>query len=441
MRILVAESMTYMRRHRTDTTAGYGKPNHGSNLLGVGQYNERLILQLIRRAGSLPKAEIARMTKLSAQTVSVIINRLLQDKLLRKRPRQREKGKVGQPAVPIALNPGGAYSIGVKIGRRSLDVLVIDFAGMVLQRISHPYAYPDPEEIFPTIKQDIETLAEALTESQRERIVGVGVAAPYALGGWQQAVGAPQEVLAQWDKIDIRQKIADTQSKPVWFSNDATAAAIAELEFGNGASFRHYLYVFVGTFIGGGVVLNGELYAGAFDNAGAIGSMPVPAHYAAGLGTKTATRSDASSVQLIHCASRYLLDDMLRDGGMDPDSVIDDLGNGQIDESRKEAAVFFEKWLSQAAPALAYAVVGAVSFVDFEGVVIDGAFPPNLVGRLAGAVDDALDEMNLEGLVRPEVRAGTTGSDARALGGAILPFYSSFAPDRDVLLNVGTESA
>ena len=118
--------------------------NRGSNLLGVSQYNERLILQMIRRAGSLPKAEIARRSKLSAQTVSVIINRLLRDKLLRKQPRQREKGKVGQPAVPIALNPSGAYSIGVKIGRRSLDILLIDFTGNLLQRLNHRYDFPDP---------------------------------------------------------------------------------------------------------------------------------------------------------------------------------------------------------------------------------------------------------------------------------------------------------
>jgi len=54
----------------------------GSNLAGIAQYNERLVLQLIRRAQSLTKADIARITHLSAQTASVIINRLLAEKLL-----------------------------------------------------------------------------------------------------------------------------------------------------------------------------------------------------------------------------------------------------------------------------------------------------------------------------------------------------------------------
>ncbi|MEZ5449167.1 MAG: helix-turn-helix domain-containing protein [Thiolinea sp.] len=114
----------------------------GSNLSGIAQYNERLILQLIRRAGSLTKAEIARLTHLSAQTASVIINRLIEEKLLRKQERRYEAGKVGQPAVPIALNPHGAYSLGVKIGRSGLDVLLINFVGHIMQRIGHTLRLP-----------------------------------------------------------------------------------------------------------------------------------------------------------------------------------------------------------------------------------------------------------------------------------------------------------
>ncbi|WP_308873467.1 MarR family transcriptional regulator [Thiothrix subterranea] len=135
----------------------------GSNLSGIAQYNERLVLQLIRRAGSLTKAEIARITNLSAQTASVIINRLLDEKLLRKEERRYETGKVGQPAVPIALNPTGAYSLGVKIGRSGLDVLLINFTGDILKRCGFSYPYPDPDFIFPTIRDSIAELTKNFT--------------------------------------------------------------------------------------------------------------------------------------------------------------------------------------------------------------------------------------------------------------------------------------
>jgi predicted NBD/HSP70 family sugar kinase len=375
------------------------------------------------------------MTQLSAQTVSVIINRLLRNKLLRKQPRQREKGKVGQPAVPIALNPDGAYSIGVKIGRRSLDVLVIDFSGQVLQRLSHHYDYPDPDRIFPCIEQDIATLKQNLGAKQQARIVGIGVAAPHALGGWQQEMGAPAVVLARWDKIDIRQSIAATQDLPVWFANDATAACISELEFGKGARFASYLYLFVGTFIGGGIVLNGTLYSGAFNNAGAIGPLPVPAAYAG-----AADGNSAITTQLLNCASKYLLDDALSAADLDPALVIERLARRQLDDITPTALSIYTDWLDKTAAAIAFAINAAVSVIDFEGVIIDGALPSALVEQLTGAVDQALNKLDSEGLVRPQLLSGSIGNDARALGGAILPLYSNFAPDREVLLKLGTEA-
>src|SRR5882724_6615325 len=100
------------------TIAGEASHMHsrGTTQSGVRLYNERLALSLIRKAGSLPKAEIARLTKLSAQTVSVIVRQLEADGLLVKETPQR--GKVGQPLVPFSLDPDGAFAIGLKVGRR-----------------------------------------------------------------------------------------------------------------------------------------------------------------------------------------------------------------------------------------------------------------------------------------------------------------------------------
>ena len=95
-------------------------------------YNERLILSLVRRFGQLSKIEVARMTGLSVQSTSTIMNRLQADGLL-----QREaplRGRVGQPTVPVSLDPEGAFSLGLKIGRRSCDLVLIDFCGRVRRR-------------------------------------------------------------------------------------------------------------------------------------------------------------------------------------------------------------------------------------------------------------------------------------------------------------------
>ena len=121
----------------------------GSNQQGMRQFNERTVLQAIRLHGAIPKADLARLTQLSTQTVSIIVERLLDDGLLIKQ--ERVRGKIGQPSVPLSLNPEGAFSVGVQVGRRSLEVLLIDFVGRIRHQHVFHYACPDPDEVLPHV--------------------------------------------------------------------------------------------------------------------------------------------------------------------------------------------------------------------------------------------------------------------------------------------------
>ena len=96
-----------------DAAASRLRPR-GSNHVGMRQFNERVVLQAIRLHGSLPKADIARLTKLTPQTVQVIIARLENDGLVHKLAPLR--GKIGQPSVPMALDPDGAFPISLPMG-------------------------------------------------------------------------------------------------------------------------------------------------------------------------------------------------------------------------------------------------------------------------------------------------------------------------------------
>ncbi|MEZ5449168.1 MAG: hypothetical protein R3E89_09270 [Thiolinea sp.] len=111
------------------------------------------------------------------------------------------------------------------------------------------YAYPDPDFIFPAIEQAITELTGILTPAQTSRLLGIGIATPYGLGGWQQEADIPEHITQRWNQIDIKESVQSTQHYPVWLVNDATAACIASLEFGNPgalqqlpAYFRRYLY-------------------------------------------------------------------------------------------------------------------------------------------------------------------------------------------------------
>ena len=78
----------------------------GSNQIGMRQYNERVVLQALRLHGALPKAELARLTGLTAQTIGLITTRLEEDGLLLRHDPVR--GRIGQPSIPLALAPDGA---------------------------------------------------------------------------------------------------------------------------------------------------------------------------------------------------------------------------------------------------------------------------------------------------------------------------------------------
>jgi hypothetical protein len=118
----------------------------GSNHVGMRQFNERIVLQAIRHHGAIPKADLARLTQLSTQTVAIIVGRLLDDGLLVKQDRVR--GKIGQPSVPLSLHPQGAFSVGIQVGRRNLELLVADFTGQPVERVEVLSTTPTPMVCF-----------------------------------------------------------------------------------------------------------------------------------------------------------------------------------------------------------------------------------------------------------------------------------------------------
>ncbi|HSI40268.1 MAG TPA: ROK family transcriptional regulator [Xanthobacteraceae bacterium] len=391
--------------------------SRGTNQTGVRLYNERLVLSLIRRHRSLSKTEIARLTGLSPQTTTVIINRLEADGLVL--PGERQRGRVGQPAVPFSLNPDGAFGLGMMIGRRSCDLVLIDFLAGVRARRRITYAYPLPAELIAFAETELEGLAGELAPEQRARIAGLGVAMPYELWNWESDLEAPPGALGQWRYFDVAAALGQRfRQWPVRLCNDATSACAAELTFGQGGQFRDFAYLYVGTFIGGGVVLNGSLLPGRSGNAGALGSMPIMRREADGR---------ASLQQLIRTASIYRLERKLIAQGRRGA----DIWLSPDDWSGFEPML--DAWIDEAAEGLAQAIAAMLSVIDFEAVVIDGAFPVDVRRRLVVRTRARFAAIDRQGLTEAIIAEGSVGREARAIGGAALPLLATFARDHDVL--------
>ncbi|HEX4509299.1 MAG TPA: ROK family transcriptional regulator [Burkholderiaceae bacterium] len=390
----------------------------GSSQGGQREYNERVVLQAVRLAGSAASAEIARLTGLTAQTVSLITKRLLEEGyLLKGTPR---RGKVGQPSVPLSLAPDGAHAVGIKLGRRRLDVVLVDFTGSVRARWSFDYRFPDPDAVLAEIGRCFTSIRRRLGPRGRERVQGVGLAAPLAIGGWRSLLGVEAALALRWASIDLRERVAALCEWPVDSMKDTAAACVAELVAGRGRQVHSFLYVFIDTFIGGGLVIDSHVRSGANGNAGAIGSMP--------LGLSTQANGRGTAPQLLSIASLQALEQSWADAGLA-------LPKGSWpDPLAGPRRALTLAWIQRSAVAIAHAMSSAACLLDLEAVIVDGAIDRALLQALMDATRAALDRYDWEGVRRPELLQGTVGADAGALGGALLPLHANFAPDRDLFI-------
>ena len=392
----------------------------GGDATGLRAYNERLTITAIRQAGALSKADIARTTGLSGQAATVIVNSLLDEGLLVKR--EKVRGRVGKPFTPIALNPEGAYSLGVKIGRRSLEVLLVDFGGDVVASRSTAYRAPFPAQTMDLATGTALELVQSLKHGLRSRIVGFGVAMPWVLHEWSDVLGLEREAIAAWRETDVAGVLENATGLSVSVYNDATAACAAEMIVGDRIDRSSALYIYLGTFVGGGVVIGGRLHRGEQLNAGALGSMPMDG-----------PSGDGSPRQLIHQASVIDLERALAAAGFDVSDMFSLHDTPAADD-------IFDAWLRRAVEALARAVVSAMSVVDFEEVVIDGLLRPDWRRRVVDGVTSAYGRFDCTVLSPIEIAAGSIGPKARVLGAALLPLIGRFSPDTDLLVKTAGKS-
>ena len=108
----------------------------GSNSAQLRRYNERIVLQILRRAGEASKAELARAVQLTNAAIGAIIQDLIEEGLIFEAGK-RHDGSRGQPATILKLAPDGAYSFGVRLDRTNIETVLMDFSGKIIDRRIH----------------------------------------------------------------------------------------------------------------------------------------------------------------------------------------------------------------------------------------------------------------------------------------------------------------
>jgi predicted NBD/HSP70 family sugar kinase len=395
----------------------------GTNLKFTKAFNYRTVLETIRRYGPLSRAEAARRTELTAQTISNITRVLLEERLIREVGRSQE-GR-GAPATRLAIHPDGAFSIGLDLDKDHLTGVLVDFVGTVRQSLHHDLNFPSPPEALDLL----ESTARTLVQQQGLDVgqvwgVGVGIPGPLDISAGSVVTNlANPAAFPGWHNVPVADRLAERLQWPIALENNATAAAIGERWYGAGQHMDSFFYVFFGAGLGGGLVLHGHPHDGFTGNAGELGYIPLPA---------TAEIDPFFAHTRPHLGLLFNLPrlyDRLQEAGATATHP-DDLA--ALWQAQHPVLL---NWLETGVRYLAPALLSIEYLLDPQAIFFGGRLPSPLLKALIQRLEGVLPTLRIEEKrASPPLLLATAGTEAAALGVATLPIYEALAPTPRTLL-------
>jgi len=235
--------------------------------------NEQLMLEHIRATGELSRADLARISGLAKNTVSLALGNLERAGLVR--TAGVRTGVPGPAALLYRVNPDAGFVLSLDVGGQYLRGAIADFAGVVRARVTlRARARTGLGRVATLAKLGAQLRAEAgLAENAVGQTVlgGPGIYDP-ARDSLTLAAGLPG-----WDEPVVLHELRHTFGADLLLENDIDAAALAEQAHGHGREVASFAFVSIGTGIGMGLVIDGKLHRGAHGAAGEIGFLPMDA--------------------------------------------------------------------------------------------------------------------------------------------------------------------
>ncbi|WP_457950373.1 ROK family transcriptional regulator [Pseudarthrobacter sp. alpha12b] len=396
----------------------------------MGDFNLTVILDAIRRtSGGLSRVELAQIVGLSPQTISNISRRLLDQNLIVEAG--KEGSGPGKPRTILRLNPGGMYALGVHLDPAVTTFVVLDLVGAVVRhsRIKTPGGN-DPAAVIATIAAEIAQLV-ADSGVDRSRIAGLGVAAPGPIDLDNGTVVDPP-LLPGWDRVELRDALAKATGYSVLVDKDVTSAAVAETWAGGPSGAGSFVFMYMGTGIGCGIVLNDEVVRGTSGNAGEIGHIIVdPDGPPCDCGQRGCVKSSAiPQVLVAEAEAAGILEGSQAGTAAEIQQSFSELCARAYAGDDRAAAI-----LDKSAVLVARAVSVVTNTLDVDRVVFGGPFWTCLSQRYLELVPPLLDANSAARLIHPIEVVGTgVGEDVGAIGAASLVLEHTLAPRAQRLL-------
>jgi glucokinase-like ROK family protein len=234
----------------------------------VKNLNKHAIIDLIRfTPGGIARAEMARSLGLTRAAVSTIIGDLHESGLVREVEAHHPGGR--KPIV-LEITPGIGYVVGVDMGATHLLMILADFSGREIQVLDAPLDINQgPQVCLSQVNLHLHTILEK-AEITLQDIKAIGIGVPGPIVAEAGMVSGPP-IMPGWDGYPIRDYLQGIWHCPVSLSNDSDMGALGEWAYGAARGERNIAYIKVGTGIGCGLLLDGQIYRGATGSAGEIG--------------------------------------------------------------------------------------------------------------------------------------------------------------------------
>lgn len=381
----------------------------GTNLERARARNRRVVLEAIRQAGQLTRAELSRLTSLTAQTISSIAAELLSEGTLLAHPPASIPR--GQPPVPLSLNPNGAFAIGFHIDGGRVSGALTDLLGTTRATRTAEVNGSDFSTMLPLLSEATRALREEVA-GRPVLGVGVSVGAPSTVDNAEPTPRKP--ALSGWDDPRNLAELEVQVDAPILVETPTTAALMGERLYGLAATLQSFVYLFVGKGLGAGLYLGGHVYEGGQHGAGQIGHMTVlPGGKHCHCGRQGCLEQYLSGSSLLQCLGLA--------GDVGP--VWPDVASGKFHGR-------FESWLSEAAPALHQAVDVIAQLLDPDLVLLGGTLPGAVLQPLLERAFPSATGREAPSAPRhTPLLLGNTGAESIARGAAAAIILAALSPD------------
>ena len=356
--------------------------------------NEQLLLEHIRLADGVSRADLARISGLAKNTVSLALANLERANLVR--VSGVRTGMPGPAAVLYEVRPEAGFVLALDVGRQYVRGAVADVAGVIRARTSvKTQASSGHARV-----ADLVALADSLLHDAgitRADITQTVLGSP-GVHDPQRGRIALAGALPGWEKPGVLAELREAFGAALMIENDVDAAALAEQAHGHGNGVDSFAFVWVGTGVGMGLVLGGRLHRGRHGAAGEIGYMPLDTGVSDASVEKDARRrgsleASASAAGVVRAARRA--------GARRPISA------RQVFAAAERGDAWATTVVADEARLVARAVCAVVTVVDPELVVLGGG-----ICQAAGFVDAVAGHLRTLTPVMPDLKVSALGADA-----------------------------